>query len=172
MGDAAKPASASTVETTTTVPLPPATVVTFTAGNPLPQYTLSAGTEAKVNTVTTVLNAATPPQPPTPVQQAEGSTFRWFALASLVLFLFAGILAYLQHYLAALKLALAGIALPVLDKLFSSELALIVGIALLASGIVFVVAYYVMKNKMVVKSTVSSVETAVKSEVQKVEQKI
>ena len=84
-----------------------------------------------------------PRRPPErPITQA-----RVMSKIALGLLLVAAYLAYSTHYLAAIKFAAAGIALPVLGRFFSSELALAVGGALVVAGIVFVIAWYVIEHQ-------------------------
>lgn len=93
-----------------------------------------------------------PPSPPTAAQLAQADGVRWFYVASLVCFVVAGLLAWRAHILAAVKVAAAGVALPLLAHFFSNTVALTVAGALFAAGVAFFAAWHILNARGVIRS--------------------
>lgn len=152
-GDAKVPARAEVTTQTTSLPLPAATQVTVSPQSGAVTYTLSRDSSASVATRVEKVEAPqaftppAPPPPPTPVQIAQGIGVRAFWIASLGCLLFAGLLAYTAHYLAAGACGLAAVALPVLAQFFSSGLAMAIGGALVAVAGAFWAAWHVIERR-------------------------
>lgn len=156
-GDAAEPAKVETAKTETEIPIPAASRVTLipaTLQEPAktviePAAPTVARTVVHQETVTApkAFTPPAPPAPPTPAEVAHGTAVRWFYLAALVSFALAGLAAWGQHYLAAVKFGLAGVAFPLLARFFNSTAAMVTGGILLAAGAAFFVAWYVMKGR-------------------------
>jgi len=149
-GDAATPAHVNETSTHVSLPVPMASTITSSPGNDFISVHVSQPTTLTMDAKHTSVDgpvAFTPPAPPTPAQVAQGSVLKWFALGGLGCLILAGWLAYAQHYLAAIKIAMAGIALPVLGRFFSSQIALVAGSILVTAGIVFVIAWYVIERQ-------------------------
>lgn len=89
-----------------------------------------------------------PPKPPTPTEQAAADLFKWAGLVSLGLIIVAGLLLWAQHYLAALKIAAAAVALPVLARFFGSGVAIAVTVGLVALGAGLWLAWGILKRKV------------------------
>lgn len=161
-GEAATPAHVNETTVTASLPVPAQSTVTTSPVDGTVQVKLSLPTLLTVNTRNTKVDGPVAYQPPTPLQNAEASTFKWFVLAALLCGIAAAIAAYFQHYLAAIKFTAAGVAFPVLYKVFSSTAALFVGGALIVAGLVFVIAWYVIESKKpaaAISPTINPVKT-------------
>lgn len=88
-----------------------------------------------------------PPTPPTALEAARADTVRYFAIAGILGLFAAGLLAWSQHYLAAIKVAAGAIALPVLGYFFGNAVAMVVSVALFALGAGVFVGWQVLKRR-------------------------
>lgn len=147
-GSFAAPAELIRTATRSTVTLPAGAVVTIgpAAADSTPAQaltsTLPAPAELVTTTETTTARTAQPVTPPTPAQVAAADSFRYYVLAGLGLLALAALTAYAQHYLAAGKLAVAGLALPIVAHWFAANAALVIAAALVAAAVAAVALYY------------------------------
>lgn len=149
-GTYAAPAELIRTTTKSTVTLPAGAVVTIGAAAaaadsppaPALRSTLPAPAELITTTETTTARTAQPVTPPTPAQIATADSFRYYVLAGLGLLALAALAAYAQHYLAAAKLAIAGLALPIVTHWFAANAALVIAAALVAAAVAAVALYY------------------------------
>jgi hypothetical protein len=153
-GPAAAPANVT--RTVQTIPLPAGSKIEVTppaapdAPRPAPVvFSLPAPA-----TVTTTTETATAPKsyaPPSPAETAAAaataSGVRYFWIAGLAALLAAGLAAWSGHYLAAVCLGAAGLALPVLAQFVSRASALGVGLALAGLAAGLVAAWYVIQRR-------------------------
>jgi hypothetical protein len=149
-GAAAEPAHVSETTTATSLPVPAQSTVTATPADGMVKVQVSAPTQLTTTTRNTQIDGPKAAASPTPIENAEANSFKWFILASLICGIAAAIAAYTQHYLAAIKFAAAAVAFPVLFKVFSSSIALYVGGGLAIAGLVFVIAWYIIAPKKTV----------------------
>jgi len=148
-GTYAAPAELIRTTTKSTVTLPAGAVVTIgpsaaadSPPAPALRSTLPAPAELVTTTETTTARTAQPVTPPTPAQIATADSFRYYVLAGLGLLALAALAAYAQHYLAAVKLAVAGLALPIVTHWFAANAALVIATALVAAAVAAVALYY------------------------------
>lgn len=110
-------------------------------------YTLSAPAVLVREISRDQIATATGHDPPSPAEIARGEAVTWFVVAALVCWLIAGLLAWRQHWLAALCAAGAGLALPVLAWAFSSAWAIPVAVGLLTAAGAFFVAWHIIERQ-------------------------
>jgi uncharacterized protein YceK len=147
-GSFAAPAELIRTATRSTVTLPAGAVVTIgapaTDSTPAQALTstLPAPAELVTTTETTTARTAQPVTPPTPAQVAAADSFRYYVLAGLGLVALAAVAAYSQHYLAAAKLGVAGLVLPIVAHFVAAHAAVIVAAVLVGAALAAVALYY------------------------------
>lgn len=158
-GPAEIPANVTVSTSTSTLPIPAGSVYVIPAApnnkqppaeNKQQTVTLSADSVLSVTTKTEHAEAPrafTPPAPPTAAQQAAAAGIRWFYVAALLGFIAAGLLAWTQHYLAAVKVAAGALCLPILAHFFSSAVAMTVSAALIALGLGVWLAWHLIEAR-------------------------
>jgi hypothetical protein len=150
-GVAQVPAKATVTTGTVSVPLPAATAVEIAPKTGSVTFRLDKPTVATVTTRTEHAEAPrafAPPASPTPSQLAEAGGVRNFWIASLACLALAGLSAWRAHFLAAVCFGLAGVALPILARFFTSATTWAIGAVLLAIGGALFVAWHILAPKL------------------------
>ncbi len=145
-------AAAHVTETTTQATLPIAiasTVVTSPADGTV-KIQVSQPTTMAISTKSTHIDgpqAYAPPSPPTPIEQAQGTAFKWCVGLSLLSLIGAGLFAWGEHWLSAVKCACASASFILLGKFIDSRIAFEVGGGLIVAAVVFFVAWHIEQYK-------------------------
>lgn len=158
-GSAQTPAAVTVTTSTETLPVPAGSVYVIPAATNDKQpgaddkprtVTLAADSTLTRTTITERAEAPrafTPPAPPSAVETAKAAGIRWFYVAALLGFVAAGLLAWTQHWLAAVKVAAGAACLPVLAHFFSSTIAMTVSAALIALGAGIWLAWHLLEAR-------------------------
>lgn len=175
-GEISRPATASTNDTTATVPIPAGAVVTISTA---PQNSPGALPVAVVTSHSEVATSPVnypPALPPTPAQVAAGDgvrVFYWIAAGCAV---GAIVAIYVAHYLAAGILAGAAALIPFLVHLGETVLASHFAVAAICLSLGLVVAYEILKGKLpavaVLKTDWTTVETDLKARLVALESRV
>lgn len=153
-GPVEQPASITVADTKTTIPLPAGTVVSFSPADPIPSEGLkfslpvaSSATVEHTSTTTTAAKNFSPPAPPTPAQEAEGSGVRVFYYLAAACALAALVCIYAQHYKAAGILVCGAAGIPFLIHLGQTAAASHLATAVICIAGALVAAWEIFEHR-------------------------